>query len=64
MMYLLSLFLQQSSEKFHTFKETIRAGGTQGATFHQKLMSFLLVYWSMPHITVGWHHMFYFLKEN
>ena len=41
-------------ERFiQTFKKAIRAGGTQGITFHQRLMSFLLVYRSTPHSTTG-----------
>ena len=41
-------------ERFiQTFKKAIRAGGTQGTTFHQRLMSFLLVYRSTPHSTTG-----------
>ena len=36
-----------------TFKKAIRAGGTQGATFHQRFMNFILVYWSTPHSTTG-----------
>ena len=41
-------------ERFiQTFKKAIRAGGTQGTTFHQRLMSFLLVYRSTPYSTTG-----------
>ena len=41
-------------ERFiQTFKKAIRTGETQGATFHQRLMSFLLVYQSTPHSTTG-----------
>ena len=41
-------------ERFiQTFKKAIRAGGTQGATFYQRLMNFLLVYRSTPHVTTG-----------
>ena len=47
-------FLQWAVERFiQTFKKAIRAGGTQGATFHQRLMNFLLVYRSTPHSTTG-----------
>ena len=36
-----------------TFKKAIKAGGTQGATFHQTFMNFLLVYRPTPHSTTG-----------
>ena len=47
-------FLQWAVECFiQTFKKAIRAGGTQGATFHQRFMNFLLVYRSTPHSTTS-----------
>ena len=40
-------------ERFiQTFKKAIRAGG-QEATFHQRLINFLLVYQMTPHTTTG-----------
>ena len=39
-------------ERFiQTFKKAIRAGGREGATFHQRLMNFLLVHRTTPHTT-------------
>ena len=41
-------------ERFiQTFKKALKAGGTQAATVHQRLMNFLLVYRTTPHTTTG-----------
>ena len=41
------------SQFIQTFKIAVRAGGTQEANFHQRLMNFLLVYRTTPHTTTG-----------
>ena len=52
-------------ERFiQTFKKAIRAEGKQGATFHQRLMNFLLVYRTTPHSTTSVAPCVLFLKKR
>ena len=52
-------------ERFiQTFKEAMKAGGTQGTTFHQRLVNFLLVYRFIPHTTTGVAPCVLFLKRE
>ena len=45
-------------------KKGIQAAATEDATFHQKLMNFLLVYQTTPHTTTGVAPCVLFLKKD
>ena len=47
-----------------TIKKGVRVAVTEDTTFHQKMMNFLLVYWTTPHTSIGVTPCVLFLKRD